>query len=248
MGSRDIIFSVSLHVLVVVATVVTMPLAQRNAFPHQEVIRVNLAAMPKGAGLQPTPVQPAPVAEPPQQKAPEVKETPKPKPKETPIETQAKKTEKKTEKKPAAKPAEETPKQAEESSGASEEDSEPSQSQGGGGQGEVNAPVGAGSPFGGATIDNANFDYPYWFTQAFNKIGVNFHNRVQYPGPLVCVVYFQVIRSGRVIQLEVRESSGVPEFDDCCLEAVSKSTPFPPLPREFVDEIIGISIPFKYTP
>ena len=106
------------------------------------------------------------------------------------------------------------------------------------------AGTGAGTPFRGATIDNATFNYPYWFTQAFNKISGNFRNPVAYDGTLVCTIYFQVIKSGRVIELRIAESSGIAAFDDACLTAVDRSAPFPPLPRDFRDEILGISVPF----
>ena len=57
-----------------------------------------------------------------------------------------------------------------------------------------------GSPFAGAAIDNPNFQYPDWFELAFRKIQVNWSNPVNIDGAVVCVVYFQVIRSGRVIE------------------------------------------------
>jgi TonB family protein len=117
----------------------------------------------------------------------------------------------------------------------------------GGNQIETSA-TGAGSPFSGATIDNASFNYPYWFTQAFHKIQSNWRNPVAADGTVVCVIYFQVIKSGRVIEKRVEESSGIPAFDQACLQAVERSTPFPPLPRDFNDEIIGITLPFQYKP
>lgn len=104
--------------------------------------------------------------------------------------------------------------------------------------------TGAGTPFRGATIDNVSFDYPYWFRQAFNKISQNFRNPIAFDGSLVCTIYFQVIKSGRMIDLKIVESSGYPIFDEACLAAVERATPFPPLPRNFRDEIIGISVPF----
>ncbi len=105
-----------------------------------------------------------------------------------------------------------------------------------------------GSPFAGASIDNENFQYPYWFVQAFNKISSNFKVSTDLDGTVVCVIYFQVIRSGRVIESRVVKTSGVPAFDNDCLLAIERSTPFPPLPREFPDEIIGITLPVKYGP
>ncbi|RKX27418.1 MAG: hypothetical protein DRP47_06590, partial [Candidatus Zixiibacteriota bacterium] len=106
----------------------------------------------------------------------------------------------------------------------------------------------SGSPFAGATIDNASFNYPYWFTQTFNKIAVNWKNPIVYDGTLICTIYFQVIKSGRIIELRIEKSSGIPEFDESCMRAVSGAAPFPPLPRQFRDEIIGLTLPFKHSP
>lgn len=119
--------------------------------------------------------------------------------------------------------------------------------------GPANVPINApqtetGSPFAGAAIDNSSFNYPYWFPQAFNKILSNWRNTVESDGPLVCVIYFQVIRSGRVLEPRVLKPSGIPAFDNGCLIAIERSAPFPPLPDDFRDEIIGITIPFKYEP
>ncbi len=114
---------------------------------------------------------------------------------------------------------------------------------------EIHVPPTAGSsPLAGATIDNRSFNYPYWFTQAFNKILRNWRNPVSSDVPIVCVVYFRVIKSGRVVDLKVVESSGIPSFDDACLRAVERASPFPPLPRQFSEEVIGLTLPFKYEP
>lgn len=108
--------------------------------------------------------------------------------------------------------------------------------------------TGEGAVFAGATISNANFDYPWWFTQAFNKILRNWRNPVASDGVIVCVVYFEVIKSGRIIVKRIETSSGIGPFDEACLAAVDRADPFPPLPRQFADEIIGITLPFKYDP
>ncbi len=117
------------------------------------------------------------------------------------------------------------------------------------GPSEIHSTVtGEGAVFAGATINNASFEYPYWFTQAFNKILRNWRNPVASDAVLVCTIYFEVIKSGRVIVKRIETSSGVKPFDEACLAAISKSDPFPPLPRQFADEIIGITLPFKGVP
>jgi TonB family protein len=115
-------------------------------------------------------------------------------------------------------------------------------------EGAAEVETGGGTPFAGAIIDNATFDYPYWFTQAFYKIQSNWRNPVAADYSIVCVVYFQVIKSGRVIELRIEEPSGIRTYDEACLRSVEHSAPFPPLPSGFRDEIIGITLPFKYEP
>ena len=115
------------------------------------------------------------------------------------------------------------------------------------GQKDVSETLSAGSKFGGAAIDNASFDYPYWFVQAFGKIERNWRNPVFSNQPLSCIIYFQVIRSGRIIKTEIEQSSGVDAFDGGCERAVNISQPLPPLPDQFADEIIGIHLEFPYS-
>ncbi len=108
--------------------------------------------------------------------------------------------------------------------------------------------LGVGSPFGGAAVDNASFKYPYWFVQAFSKIERNWSNPVYANQPLSCIIYFQVIRSGRIIKIEIEQSSGIDTFDRACEQAMKLSEPLPPLPDDFTDEIIGIHLEFPYVP
>lgn len=230
---RDIFLSLLLHLTVVLFTLLSSPFDSRKMIDYGDVIRVRAVALP---GFSPAASGPdEPVAIP---KAIDDE------PVEIPIDEPTAVDEPKPVTKPEAKP-----KPEKESPGTDEQAAadESAASLGNGRAAEIDA-AGAGSPFAGATIDNASFEYPYWFTQAFNKMANNWRNTVVYDGSLVCVVYFQVIRSGRVIEVRVESSSGIPAFDKTCLLAVERSAPFPPLPREFRDEIIGITLPFKYEP
>jgi len=227
--SRDIIFSAVLHIIFVGIVLVSSPFKLKGNVPFDEIIRVQLTAPSEIKPSEPVALEPVsipepvfdepvdiPISDPKTMK--EAKLTPKEKPKP-----------KKTESKPK------TQKQT--------GNSQKSGNTNNGDSKEIK--TGGGSPFAGATIDNASFDYPYWFTQAFNKIASNFRNTFLYDGTLVCVVYFQVIKSGRVLELRVENSSGFSEFDAVCIRAVESSKPFPPLPDDFRDEIIGITLPFK---
>ncbi len=228
--ARDVFLSILLHIGIIAATLVSAPFDVKPKKMYDEIIRVRLTAPAELPSEEPVALEPVPVPQPMIENMPDIPIsdpttirkaaiTNKPKPEK---QKKPKKKRKNTIKK----------KSGNEKSGSK----------------EIETPGGGGSPFAGATVDNANFEYPYWFTQAFNKISSNFRNTVLYDGTLVCVIYFQVIRSGRVIELRVEQSSGVPEFDAACLAAVERSAPFPPLPREFRDEIIGITLPIKVGP
>jgi TonB family protein len=113
---------------------------------------------------------------------------------------------------------------------------------------DVSDQLGPGTRFGSVAIDNAGFNYPYFFVQAFGKIQRHWSNPVAANQPLSCVVYFQVIRSGSVLNPVIEKSSGIPAYDRACLRAVRVSSPLPPLPADFRDDIIGIHLEFPYEP
>ena len=113
---------------------------------------------------------------------------------------------------------------------------------------DISDQLGPGTKFGSAAVDNSNFNYPYYFVQSFGKIGRNWSNPVAANQPLSCIIYFQIIRSGTVLDPEVEKSSGVTAFDRACLRAVHASSPLPPLPPDFRDDIIGIHLEFPYKP
>ncbi len=239
MSNRDLIFSIALHVVVIAVTIVSVPLAEKRPLPFDEVISVQLTAP---ASLPQQPIKPVSVPQPQVEEEPDLPVT-QPKTSEEEAVIESKETKEPEKEKPKPKPQ---PKQEETQSQPDQgQTGEQPQDAGSPSETEVDAPTGEGSPFaGGATIDNANFNYPYWFTQTFNKIATNFRVRRNYPPGVTCVVYFEVIRSGRMIISEIKESSGYEGFDQACLAAVQESAPFPPLPRAFVDEVIGISVPF----
>lgn len=113
---------------------------------------------------------------------------------------------------------------------------------------DISDKIGPGSKFGAAAVDNASFDYPYYFVQAFGKIERNWSNPVGANQPLSCIVYFKIIRSGTIMDPVVETSSGVPAYDRACLRAVVSSSPLPQLPTDFRDDIIGIYLEFPYKP
>lgn len=113
---------------------------------------------------------------------------------------------------------------------------------------DVSDKLGPGSPFGTVSVDNASFNYPVYFVQAFGKIQRNWSNPVAANQKLSCIIYFQIIRSGSILEPSIETSSGIPAYDRACLRAVQASDPMPPLPSEFHDDIIGIHLEFPYQP
>ncbi len=234
----DITLSLILHLIIVLFMVATTPFDIGKKQTFDNVIKVSLTAMPELSFDEPAPI-PAPIVpEAIDEAMPEIpiddpttlpeaiipkEEPPKPKDKLKPKPDKPKKK--------ITKPV----------SGQTENAT--------GTQKEVDAPgTGAGTPFGGVTIDNASFNYPYWFTQAFQKIRRNWRNPIAIDISITCTIYFQVIKSGRLVEVKVVNSSEIIAFDNACILAVQNAAPFPPLPNKFVDEIIGITLPFQYKP
>ncbi len=234
MKPGDLIVSIILHLAVILAFVISSPFKPKVNTDLGDVVRVRLTGMPA-----------------PQQEAPpkEIKPVELPSPIDAeepvvPVMEMASVNKAAVIEKPKPKPK---PKKKEEYHSQAEKGKEERAGKEGGTK-DVSKDLGAGSKFGGATIDNASFTYPYWFDQAFSKIERNWTNPVYANTKLQCTIYFQVIRSGRIIKIEVKESSGIPAYDQACERAVELSQPLPPLPDSFTEEIIGISLVFPYEP
>jgi TonB family protein len=234
---RDIIISVFLHSLIIASVLMATPFGDGDKINPKDIIMVDLVfgqdPFPEEASAPPEIIETDP---PPSRTMPQPAED---EPIEIPISDPTTSDEITIDDEPEiVKPDPEPERTA--PSGQTVEEEQTS---------EIHSPVTAGaSPFAGARVDNASFQYPYWFTQAFNKILRQWRNPVASNASLVCVIYFQVIKSGRIIESRIETSSGIDQFDEACLRAVTSSAPFPPLPRQFADEIIGLSLPFKYDP
>jgi TonB family protein len=198
-----------------------------------DVIKVNLAALP---AFQPEPAKPEPIVVP---QAIVADEPVAAIPDQLASVTEAKKVDK-----PKPKPKDDKPKEYKPDAQKGVDNRAGTD----GGRKDVTGNLQAGSKLSGAAIDNASFDYPYWFVQAFSKVERNWTNPVYANQPLSCTVYFQVISSGRIIKIEIEQSSGIDAFDRACERAVKLSQPLPPLPDNFADEILGIHLKFPYAP
>jgi len=231
---RDFFASVMLHAVVVAVTIFASPLNIRKPHELGEVIHVGMVSMDQIAPAKITPTEPEPTPEIPQALKAEPEDVTLKAPTTKPAADIAKPVQK-------PKPKAEKPK----TKPSSDEAKPGEQNQAGTPEGKIDVQAPSGSGVSGMGVDNASFNYPYWFTQAFMKLSQNFRIPIVIDGQVTCDVYFQVIKSGRVIERKVVTSSSIPQFDQACLGAVDRAAPFPPLPREFLDEIIGIYVTFS---
>ena len=231
---RDLTASLILHAVILAVTMFASPLHMKKPQDFGEVITVGMISQGDLATAKITPAEPVPAPEPPKA----VKATPK----EVPIVDPATKPVKTS--KPVDKPKKPAEKPKSQPTTTTESAETGDKNQPGTPEGKIDVDAPSGMGVTGMGVDNANFNYPYWFTQAFTKLSQNFRIPIAIDGAVACDVYFQVIKSGRVIEKKVVTSSGISQFDDACLAAIERSAPFPPLPREFLDEIIGIYVTF----
>ncbi|MDD4052280.1 MAG: energy transducer TonB [candidate division Zixibacteria bacterium] len=228
-ATRDLVYSIILHVALILMVTMLNPFVAAMR-PKFDAVTVNLISLPplgnpallRGDNLK---------ASVPQKTVEEKTAVPIATP-----ESKAK-TKKTDKKKETAKPARDTKYKGDAAKGEGAE----------GGK-DVTGQLGPGSKFGTVSVDNAGFDYPYYFIQAFGKIQQNWANPVAANQPLTCVIYFQIIRTGTVLDPAIEKSSGVEAYDRACLRAVQSASPLPPLPSDFRDDIIGIHLEFPYQP
>lgn len=218
---RGIAYSFALHAGIVLILLTAASFGTKQKINYDEVVKVTLASLP--AKPEPAPIAPPKPAE---QKQTVPVDPPKPTAKKVAVDKPKPKEKKQT--KPTAKDAKQN-------------DSATADKQ----SGEAN---GANAALKGMTVDNATFKGDWWFIEVRSKIESNFRNTVAYDGKLVCTISLRVLKSGRVYDVKVLESSGIQEFDDVCLSAVELSSPFPPLPRDYSEEDIGITVPLSYDP
>ncbi len=106
-----------------------------------------------------------------------------------------------------------------------------------------------GAAAGGISFDGGEFPYDAFVARMRHKIAAAW----QVPAgsqtiERQAVIYFRVHRDGDITHVEVEQPSGVFLFDQSCQRAVIEAAPFPPLPRGYADEYLGVHFTFKFTP
>jgi TolA protein len=97
----------------------------------------------------------------------------------------------------------------------------------------------------GISVDAAQFPFAYFLSAIERRVSDHWYNTSSQPGSgLTCVVYFRLMRDGSVQDVRGETSSGNDYFDRSAVRAVKGASPFPPLPRGFQDEFLGIHFTF----
>ncbi len=111
---------------------------------------------------------------------------------------------------------------------------------------ETPAPASPGPMTNVLSVDDAQFQESWYLTLILNRVGENWRNPARGPGKLSAVVHFVIARSGKVLSIELEESSGYALFDQAALRALYDTSHLPPLPREFGGETLGVHLEFEY--
>jgi len=106
----------------------------------------------------------------------------------------------------------------------------------------------SGSPLGTtafgsqiAGLDNPDFTYGYYLDRLLSLIDANWVRPSMGSG-VRAVISFRIERDGSLADLRVSESSGYNSFDLAALRAVQNAAPFPPLPRAYRRDDLGVNL------
>ena len=109
--------------------------------------------------------------------------------------------------------------------------------------------LGASGLSGTLAVDG-DFRWTYWLLAVRAAVDRNWGGS---PGvitggkPIRCTVYFRVDRAGRIRDVRLTESSGVPFFDQKAVRAVTVSDPLVRLPEDYRNDWVGVHFGFEYT-
>ncbi len=103
-------------------------------------------------------------------------------------------------------------------------------------------------PVGGAGvtgIEGGDFPHTLYVEAMQRRIGSNYFRPPAAPSGTQVVVYFRILRDGRIVEAKVETSSGIPSFDRAALSALASSSPLNPLPFAYNGTHLGVHLIFK---
>lgn len=104
----------------------------------------------------------------------------------------------------------------------------------------------SGSPVGTTAfgsrigVENPDFTYGYYLDRLLSLIDAQWQRPNM--GEVRAVIHFQIGKDGSISDLRVAESSGYNSFDFAALRAVQSAAPFPPLPRGYKNDSLGVNL------
>jgi len=95
-----------------------------------------------------------------------------------------------------------------------------------------------------AGVDNPDFTYAYYLDRLLSLIDANWA-RPSFGSGVYAIITFHIQRDGSLADLRVGQSSVYQTFDLAALRAVQNAAPFPPLPRAYNHDDLGIHLIVK---
>lgn len=112
---------------------------------------------------------------------------------------------------------------------------------------------GSGSGFGSSyasKIGLSNFPFTWYLQIIIDRISSNWFQSLVDPGirgSFNVTVYFRIHKDGHISGLKVEETSRIQSLDLSALRAIQTSAPFPPLPKDYEEEYLGIHLIFEHS-
>jgi len=106
--------------------------------------------------------------------------------------------------------------------------------------------VGFGSGFS-SQIGLSTFPFTYYLKIIHTRVSGNWYTSQISPGvsgEFHTTVSFKIYKNGRISSPDIREQSGIRALDLSAVRAIHSSAPFPPLPNEYGEEYLGITLIF----
>ena len=92
-----------------------------------------------------------------------------------------------------------------------------------------------------AGLDNPDFKFGYYIDQLLSAIDAKWA-RPPLGDNVRATISFRIQRDGSITELTVATSSGYNSFDLAALRAVQNASPFPPLPRAYRNDSLGVNL------
>lgn len=92
-----------------------------------------------------------------------------------------------------------------------------------------------------AGLDNPDFTYGYYLDRLLSLIDGQWQ-RPNMASGVTTVLFFRINQDGSMSELKVEQSSGYNAFDLAAYRAVQNAAPFPPLPRAFKHDSLGVRL------